>query len=87
MSFDKEHENTLTEVLNIDVIDPNDQTMIDKFSPMLQAIDNPVIPDSKFAPQTRDQFKAEFIAEFSSGTMPIAKAETIYNQLLSYFQQ
>ena len=76
-----------TEVLNIDVIDPNDQTMIDKFSPMLQAIDNPVIPDSKFAPQTRDQFKAEFIAEFSSGTMPIAKAETIYNQLLSYFQQ
>lgn len=72
---------------NIDVIDPSDQTMIDKFSPMLQAIDSPVIPDSQFAPQTRDQFKAEFIAEFSSGTMPIAKAEAIYNQLLSYFQQ
>ena len=70
---------------NIDVIDPADQTMINKFGPMITAIDDPRIPDSQFDPQTREQFKSDFIAEFNSGTMPVSKAEAIYNQLLSYF--
>ncbi len=83
--IDFEAENNSPQNVVVDLINPNDQAVIDKFSPMLDAINNPVVPAELFAPQTKEQFIESFKAEFMSGSMPVSKADGIYNTILGYF--
>lgn len=81
--IDFESERKQTQTINIDVLTPTPEVMA-KYEPMLQFVADPRVPLDLFGGQSKEDFVTQFRAELQSGAMPIAKAENIYNKLLSY---
>lgn len=71
---------------NIDVIDPTNQSNLDKYGPIAQMIFDQRVPEDLFqgVGQTRQQFFDSFAAEFNSGTMPVGKADQFLSTLRQY---
>ena len=71
---------------NIDVIDPTNQSNLDKYGPIAQMIFDQRVPEDLFQSvnQTRQQFFDSFAQEFNSGAMPVGKADQILFKLKEY---
>lgn len=72
--------------VNIDVIDPTNQSNLDKYGPIAQMIFDQRVPEDLFQAvnQTRQQFFDSFAQEFNSGAMPVGKADQILSKLKEY---
>lgn len=72
--------------LNIDTVNPNDPSEVQRFENMLAALPNPIIPDEMFPPgQTREQFANNFRSEMMSGTLSREYANSVYQKMEACF--
>lgn len=91
-AIDIDHENNgidlkeenKAETLNIDLIDPNDQSNMAKYGPIAQMVNDPRVPEELFQGQSRQEFLNEFGQEYMSGNMSTAKADSVLQTLLQY---